>query len=141
LSHGDLLVASCCIIDPSNRLPVPDLLLRLASWLHRGLLVLLSTGHCGPRVAATLRHVVQHFQYPAGYRNYPPLPSALRCTSVGTRLLCLLRATCVLVWHFFYGKSRVETNWRMGVGPLPPRNLSSLSCIAFSVPHPSCYPC
>jgi len=99
------------------------LLLVMASWLRGRVLALLTSGR-RRRVAATSGLVAQRFQYPAGYRNYPPLSGALRCTSFGgARLLCLLRATCVFVWHFFYGKLRVETNWRMGVYAPPRREI------------------
>ena len=54
------------------------------------LLALLNWKHCGHRVVATSRLIGQHFQGPAGYRNYPPLYSPLRYVGVRAALLRLL---------------------------------------------------
>ena len=92
------------------------LLLIMTSWLRGRILDLLTLLH-RPRVAAKSGLVFKHFQYPAGYRNYPLLSGPLRCTSIniGASLLRLLRVACVFVRHFCYIKSGAEVNWRMGV--------------------------
>ena len=93
-------------------LPVPvsvpvALLLLMASWLRGRDLALLILRCRGPRrVAATSGLAAQRFERPAGYGNYPPLCSALRCDSVAAGLLCLLRAACLFVRHVFDRKSR-----------------------------------
>jgi hypothetical protein len=99
------------------------LLLILASRLRGRVLALLALGRREPRVAATSGFVAWHFRYLAGHRNCPPLSGPLRCASVGAGLLDLLRAACVFVRHYFYGKPRAEVNWRMGVYAPPHREI------------------
>lgn len=90
---------SQCILTKVGLPVTVALLLIMASWLRGRVLGLLTLLH-RPRVAAKSVLVAQHFQYPAGYRNYPPLSGLLRCASVGASLLRLLRVACVFVRHF-----------------------------------------
>lgn len=64
------------------------------------------------------------------------LACTLRRASVGAGLLGRLRASRVPVRHVFDGKSRADTNWRMGV--CPPRRgiLSSPSCMPQTLAYP-----